>query len=117
MIHGNATGSRQLGGYLNGVLTAIALLLVVAVVQRSIGLPGPSEAAAQRTAADRSSVRDNSSKEIFFPNASEQRNRMIAALEGIDARLKSIESRLAKAPLEVKVVEMPAQPQERQTAE
>lgn len=53
--------------------------------------------------ADRGGERDPSG----FPNASEQRNRMISALESLDRRMQRIEAALTGPPMKVKVVEMP----------
>lgn len=93
------------GTYLNGVLTVIAGLLVVAVVQSSVGLPGPrSVEAADRAAPVRS---ESISREpMGIPNASDQRVRMINSLDSIEARMARIEAKLS-APLDVKVIDMP----------
>lgn len=94
------------GAYLNGVLTAIAGLLVVLVAQNSVGLPGPSEVgAADKSVSVRSA--DVAPREpLGIPNASDQRVRMLNAIEALDARLARIEAKLS-GPLDVKVIDMP----------
>lgn len=92
------------GGYRNGVLTAGVALLGLFVLQQATGLAGTSTASAQRPAQQAQA--GNRAEPLGVPNAADQRQRMIQALEGIDARLKAIENKLA-APLEVKVLEMP----------
>lgn len=86
--------------YLNGVLTVIAVLLGLLVVQRGI------EPGAERNAAFAASGQ-NKPGHVGFPNAAEQRKRLIASVQQLDARLKQIESGLLKGTLSVKVVEMP----------
>jgi len=101
----NVNARSRNGTYLNGVLTVIAGLLAVLVTQSTIGLPGPESA----VAADRvSTVRGESAsrESIGIPNAADQRARMIASLDAMDARLARIESKL-NAPLDVKVIDMP----------
>lgn len=92
------------GGYRNGALTAGVALLGLFVLQQATGLAGTTTASAQRPAPQ--SQTGNRSEPLGVPNAADQRQRMIQALEAIDGRLKTIEAKLA-APLEVKVLEMP----------
>ncbi len=102
---GRREGSSR---YTNAMLTAIAVGLGVLALKESTGLPVAAEASAQkaaRTSAPASvPVVEAGSG---FPNAAEQRLRMIGHLQAIDGRLRGIEARLS-TPLEVRVIEMPA---------
>lgn len=91
--------------YLNVVLTAIAIALGVIAMKQSVGMPQEAEAAGQRTT--RGNAPATNEIAMGIPNAGEQRNRILDAIKGIDARLVSIESRLTSGPIEVRVVEMP----------
>ncbi|MBL0926416.1 MAG: hypothetical protein IBJ11_02035 [Phycisphaerales bacterium] len=97
-------GNGVRGGltYLNGVLTAIAVLLGVLVLQRGF-LPGASVAQAQSSSADPS--REPVAR---LPDPAEQTNRVIESLGRIDASVKRLESLLTKGGISVKVTEMPA---------
>lgn len=86
-------------GYRNGLLTAAVALLAVIAMNNLSGVPSGA------LAADRQSVAPESAP--GFPNAAEQRARMISALEKLDARMQKIESRLTSGPLDVRVLEMP----------
>lgn len=93
--HNPAPNSSARLSYQNRVLTAIAILLAVAVSQRADLLPGSSEAQA--------SVRGDVPTP---PNAGAQRLKMIQELAKLDRRLDSIEKKLG-SPLEVNVLSMP----------
>jgi hypothetical protein len=80
------------GTYQNLLLTAIAVVLVLGLIDRGAG-PG-SEALAQPEMGGLS-------------NALEQRKQIIAELRTLNARMERIESKLA-AGLNVKVTDMPA---------
>jgi hypothetical protein len=85
------TGTR----YLNAVLTAIACLLALNLLAGRGALPASSPASAQ----------EYKPSDLPF-NSGDQRNRVTAAMESVDARLAQIEARLDKG-LSVKVTEMP----------
>lgn len=102
---GQREGSSR---YTNAMLTVIALGLGVLAMKESTGLPPAAEASAQKSA--RSSAAPGAAAAepgSGFPNAAEQRLRMIGQLAVIEGRLRGIESRLS-SPLEVRVMEMPA---------
>ncbi len=84
--------------YQNRILTVIAVLLAVAVAQRSDLLPDSGEAH-----ANLQSVRNPVPAP---PNAAAQRLKMIQELEKIERRMDSIEKKLG-SPLDVKVISMP----------
>lgn len=84
--------------YQNRILTIIAVLLALVVVQRSDLMPASGEAHANAMAA--------SSQVPSPPNAGAQRLKMIQELEKIDRRMDSIEKKLG-SPFEVKVISMP----------
>jgi hypothetical protein len=84
-------------GYQNAVLTAIALLAGLGLVERGGSAPaaGPSAAMAQEQPESGG-----------LSNALEQRKQIIAELRVMNGRLERIDARLA-GKLEVKVVDMP----------
>lgn len=84
-------------GYQNRILTIIAVMLAVVVIQRTELMPGTSEAQAELL---------NASQVPAPPNAAAQRIKMIQELEKIDRRMDSIEKKLS-APFDVNVVSMP----------
>lgn len=90
--------------YLNVVLTAIAVLLALLLVDRQgvAGWLAPPGARAQASAAD-----DPQSSAQSLVSASEQRKLMIAELKRLAGKLDRIEAKL-NAGLNVKVTEMPA---------
>jgi len=92
-----ATGGKR---YTNGALTAVALLLGVIAAQHTVGLPGVGQALAQGRGG--SSPRPS----MGMPNPEEQRERMIAVLQAMDARLAKLEAKLS-GPIDVRVKEMP----------
>ncbi len=98
MTNTSATNPRA-NGYRNGLLTAAVALLAVIAMNNLSGAP------AGALAADRQTPGADSAP--GFPNAAEQRARMIAAMERLDLRMQKIETRLTSGPLEVRVVEMP----------
>ncbi|MFI4855910.1 MAG: hypothetical protein ACIAQF_13130 [Phycisphaerales bacterium JB065] len=93
--HNPAPNSSTRLSYQNRVLTAIAILLAVAITQRADLLPDTPEAGA----STRGSVPSP-------PNAGAQRLKMIQELEKLDRRLDSIEKKLG-SPLDVNVISMP----------
>ena len=95
------TDERGTGRYMNGVLTVIALLLGVLVLQSVVGGPGLSEAQAQRSRRTAAKV-----AALAPPNAAAQRVRMISELERISERLASLGSAM-DGPIDVRVIEMP----------
>lgn len=95
----NNTNRRS--GYLNAVLTAIAVLLTLLVVDRHAG-PGITGAALAQGQPE-----DPSSSAQAMVSAAEQRKQMIAELRRIAGRMERIEAKL-NAGLTVKVSEMPA---------
>lgn len=92
----NANETRRNGNaYTNAALTAIALLLGALVLRGESTEPmtQPAYAAAP----------------VGFPNAADQRNKMIQAIEKVEKKLGSIETKLNKmGPFDVKVLSMPA---------
>jgi hypothetical protein len=96
MIDRHQTAPRERLSYQNRVLTVIAVLLAVAVAQRSDIFPQPAEAEA--ATAQRGVPTP--------PNAAAQRLKMIQELEKLDRRLDSIEKKLG-APIDVNVLSMP----------
>lgn len=83
-------------GYTNAALTAIALLLGVLVLRGEADRPTTQPALAGDAT-------------VGFPNAADQRNKMIKALEKVEKKLGSIETKLNKlGPFDVKVLSMPA---------
>jgi hypothetical protein len=86
--------------YLNAVLTVIAVMLGLNLLVQASSLPAGSSAAHASTAPAQPGVAQ-------IPNAAEQRRAMIVALEAMNRRLTSIETKLDKG-LSVKVTEMPA---------
>jgi len=97
LTHHDNHRSISSGRYLNAVLTAIACLLLLNLMAGSGVLPRSASALAQ----------DDDPRPSALPfNSGEQRNRMNAALDSIDARLAHIEAKLEKG-LSVKVTEMP----------
>ncbi len=102
------TGRRM--GYLNAVLTAIAVLLALLVLDGRTARTwsDPSEARAQVA----SPPDDPTATGQALVSASEQRKIMINELRRIASRVERVEAKLA-AGISVKVTEMPAQkPQE-----
>ena len=94
----DSDGSRR---YTNGVLTVVAVLLGVLALQGAVGLPGATEAQAQR------SRRTSEKAEPFSPlNSAAQRARIVSELERISERLSSFESAF-DGPIDVRVTEMP----------
>lgn len=95
MAHANET-RRHGSTYTNAALTAIALLLGALVLRGETGLPTAQPAyAAQPT--------------LGIPNAADQRNKMIKAIEKLESKLGSIDAKLSKlGPFDVKVLSMPA---------
>lgn len=95
MAHANEN-RRNGSTYTNATLTAIALLLGALVLRGEAERPTTQPAfAAEPT--------------IGFPNAADQRNKMIKALEKVEKKLGSIETKLNKmGPFDVKVLSMPA---------
>ncbi len=91
--------NRRAGmNYTNTALTAIALLLGAVVLRGEIDRPSTVQ---QAYAAGQPTV--------GFPNAADQRNKMIKALESMEKRLASMETKLGKlGPFDVKVLSMPA---------
>ncbi|MFM9994201.1 MAG: hypothetical protein ACKVU4_00200 [Phycisphaerales bacterium] len=91
-------------GYMNIVLTAIAALLGLLVLDRQgvTGVASPSAAHAQVSSTD-----DPLAAGQALVSASEQRKLMIAELKRMGTRLERIESKLSGV-LSVKVTEMPA---------
>ena len=88
-------------GYLNGILTVIAVLLALQLVDRQVGLTAPSPASAQVQPEDPATSAQS------LVSASEQRKQMIAELRRIAGRIERIESKIS-AGLSVRVTEMPA---------
>lgn len=88
--------------YLNGVLTAIAVLLGLAVAQGTIGLPEAQEAMAQRV-----SNASGGSGDAGIINPADQRQMMIAELRRMNEKLDKLNGVLARTPLDVNVVAMP----------
>jgi len=87
---------RQGLTYTNTALTAIALLLGALVLRGEADRPTAQPAYA-------------GDQTVGFPNAADQRNKMLKALEKMEKRLGSIETKLNKlGPFDVKVVSMPA---------
>ena len=86
--------ARNANGYQNAVLTAIALLLTLGLVERGGELTTPSRAQAQ---PDRGGM----------TNDLEQRQQIIAELQKINSRLERMESKLASG-INVEVTSMPA---------
>jgi len=100
-MNGDRTCATSMTGsvrYLNAVLTVIALLLMVQFVQ-SLSITPPSEALAERPPSQ--------DQVPAPPNAAEQRERMIKAINALDARLAKIETAVSKKAFDVKVLEMP----------
>jgi hypothetical protein len=95
-MHEGQTMRRN--GYLNGVLTVIAVLLGLLVLDARPGA-GPAAARAQSE--------DQPGEGAGLISAGEQRKQMIAELRRISARLERLDARL-NAVLNVKVTEMPA---------
>ncbi len=95
-------GEAKQGSYANAMLTIVAVLLGVMILQQG-GAPLTSEANAQRS-------NRRTDNPIAPPNAASQRQQMIAQLESLNSRMESLEGRLA-GPFEVKVLEMPEMPQ------
>lgn len=84
--------------YRDAVLTAIAALLAINVLKGSeTGLPGASEALAQRAAPEAYGV----------PNASEQRARMIKVMEDLSTKVQTLASTVEKGGFKVEVTAMP----------
>jgi len=79
--------------YLNAVLTAIAVLLGMLLID-SAGSTG-------------SAVAGTRGEPTGIPNAAVQRKRMIAVLERVESRVAGLEKKLTSGALEVKVVSMP----------
>lgn len=95
-------GMHESRRYTNGVLTIIAVLLGVMMLQGSVSLPGVSEAQAQRSRRAKEKV------EPFTPlNSAAQRARIISELERISERLSTFESAF-EGPFDVRVTELPA---------
>ena len=95
MAHSNENRRHGLT-YTNTALTTIALLLGALVL---------------RGEADRPSVQPAyaGDQTVGFPNAADQRNKMIKAIEKVEKKLGSIETKLNKmGPFDVKVLSMPA---------
>ncbi len=84
-------------GYLNGVLTVIAGLLVVVALRQSVG-DGVGEAVAGGQAGK--------SGALGIPNAAAQRLDMLRAIERVDGRLQRMEKKLGGT-LRVEVMSMP----------
>ncbi len=93
--------------YLNVVLTAIAVLLALLVLDGRGARDWSSEARAQVG----SPPDDPGASGQAMVSASEQRKTMIAELRRVASRLERIESKLATG-INVKVTEMPAQKQD-----
>ncbi len=95
--------SDRRSGYLNIVLTVIAVLLALLVVDGRIGRPlgAASEAQAQPATDDPAATNQ------ALVSASEQRKMMISELRRIASRLDRVESKLSNG-IPVKVTEMPA---------
>lgn len=94
------TRARASGiSYRDGVLTAIAALLALNVLKGADapGLPGASEALAQRAGPEAYGV----------PNASEQRARMIKVMEEMGAKIQALASTVEKGGFKVEVTSMP----------
>jgi hypothetical protein len=87
-------------GYLNGVLTVIAVLLALLLADRH--LAGSSAGTALAAAPEDQPTGEGAG----LISASEQRKQMIAELRRMAARLERIEARLG-AGISVKVTEMP----------
>lgn len=88
--------------YLNVVLTVIAVLLGLLVLDGRAGRTGPADARAQGAQPD-----DPAATSQSLVSASEQRKQMIAELRRIASRVERVESKLASG-ISVKVTEMPA---------
>jgi hypothetical protein len=84
-------------GYQNAVLTVIAALLAVNVVDRQWGVLAPSAAEAQVA---------GSQEPGGMSNALEQRKQMIAELRQLTSRLERLDARLTSG-ISVKVTDMP----------
>ncbi|MFU8829702.1 MAG: hypothetical protein ACNA8P_09750 [Phycisphaerales bacterium] len=82
-------------GYQNRILTVIAVLLALLVVQRADLMPGAGDAHAFQSREPQAP-----------PNAAVQRVKMIQELEKIERRMDSIEKKLS-GPLNVNVLSMP----------
>lgn len=94
-------GMNESRRYTNGVLTIMAVLLGAIALQGAVGLPGASEAQAQR------SRRSSEKAEPFTPlNSAAQRARIITELERISERLSTFESAF-EGPFDVRVTELP----------
>lgn len=91
--------TSRANGYRNGLLTAAVALLAVLAMNNLSGVPSGALAADRQGPAPEAAP--------GFPNAAEQRARMIAAMERLDQRMQKIETRLTSGPLEVRVIEMP----------
>ncbi|HVZ94172.1 MAG TPA: hypothetical protein VG797_06650 [Phycisphaerales bacterium] len=83
------------------LLTLVVALLAVLAMNNLASVPSSALAAPRE---DRESSSD--SQAMSFPNASQQRARMIAILESLDKRLQKVEGAFA-GPMPVKVTEMP----------
>lgn len=92
-------GDRTMRGrtYQNAVLTVIAALLGLAVLDRQWGLTEPAAAQAQVGGSPDTSG---------LSNALEQRKQMISELRQLSIRLERLESRIAGG-INVKVTDMP----------
>ena len=86
-------------GYQNAVLSAIAVLLALGLIDRRSGGEATSLPSAHAQQPDQGGM----------TNALEQRKIMIAELKNMTSRLERIESKLS-AGINVKVTSMPAQP-------
>lgn len=105
-------GTQGSSRYLNVVLTGIALALGVLALKQTVGLPQEAEAAGQR--AVRTATPTRTDNAMGFPNAAEQRIRMIDSLNMIDGRLRAIESKLMSGPIDVRVIELPPEKVEKE---
>jgi len=92
--------------YTNGVLTAIAALLGVIVLQQANSTGSAGVAAAQVGVVGERTATDDAATGLI--SAAEQRKSIITELKSVNERLGAIEGALAKG-INVKVTSMPAQ--------
>jgi len=104
MNKNTAITNRSSRGYTNTVLTAIAVLLAVLVLDNNAGMVGPISTA---SAQSRSTTQHTGG----LVSAADQRKTMIAEMGEMNGRLERIERALAKG-LNVRIMNAPAQDKE-----